>query len=167
MPVIAVIKALGLTTDKDIMEVVCSDKEYDEMYINLFNSVELKTQEDALEAGSAIIVGTPGRVYDHIQRKNMKLGDCAFACLDEADEMLNQGFYEEVTRILDCLPKTRQVLLFSATVPEDIQRLISKYTTNAETLLLSGDVFTVDHIQHIRYDVSDAYPKPRNLIYML
>ncbi len=133
----------------------------------IYGGASMKTQEDALEAGSAIIVGTPGRVYDHIQRKNMKLGDCAFACLDEADEMLNQGFYEEVTRILDCLPKTRQVLLFSATVPEDIQRLISKYTTDAETLLLSGDVFTVDHIQHIKYEVSEAYPKPRNLIYML
>ena len=133
----------------------------------IYGGASMKVQEDALDEGSAIIVGTPGRVYDHIQRKNMKLGDCAFAVLDEADEMLNQGFYEEVTRILDCLPKTRQVLLFSATVPEDIQRLISKYTTNAETLLLSGDVFTVDHIQHVKYEVSEAYPKPRNLIYML
>jgi ATP-dependent RNA helicase DeaD len=133
----------------------------------IYGGASMKVQEDALEEGSAIIVGTPGRVYDHIQRKNMKLDQCAFAVLDEADEMLNQGFYEEVTRILDCLPKSRQVLLFSATVPEDIQRLISKYTTNAETLLLSGDVFTVDHIQHIKYEVSEAYPKPRNLIYML
>ena len=133
----------------------------------IYGGASMKVQEDALDEGSAIIVGTPGRVYDHIQRKNMKLEHCAFAVLDEADEMLNQGFYEEVTRILDCLPKTRQVLLFSATVPEDIQRLISKYTTNAETLLLSGDVFTVDHIQHVKYDVSEAYPKPRNLIYML
>ncbi len=133
----------------------------------IYGGASMKVQEDALDEGSAIIVGTPGRVYDHIQRKNMKLEHCAFAVLDEADEMLNQGFYEEVTRILDCLPKTRQVLLFSATVPEDIQRLISKYTTNAETLLLSGDVFTVDHIQHIKYEVSEAYPKPRNLIYML
>ncbi len=133
----------------------------------IYGGASMKVQEDALDDGSAIIVGTPGRVYDHIQRKNLKLEHCAFAVLDEADEMLNQGFYEEVTRILDCLPKTRQVLLFSATVPEDIQRLISKYTTNAETLLLSGDVFTVDHIQHIKYEVSEAYPKPRNLIYML
>ncbi len=133
----------------------------------IYGGASMKVQEDALDEGSAIIVGTPGRVYDHIQRKNMKLEHCAFAVLDEADEMLNQGFYEEVTRILDCLPKTRQVLLFSATVPEDIQRLISKYTTNAETLLLSGDVFTVDHIQHVKYEVSEAYPKPRNLIYML
>lgn len=133
----------------------------------IYGGASMKQQEDALHAGSAIIVGTPGRIHDHIRRGNLKLGTCTHAVLDEADEMLNQGFYEEVTRILDCLPKEKQVLLFSATVPEDIQRLISKYTTEAETLLLSGDVYTVEHIQHIRYDLSDAYPKPRNLLYIL
>ncbi len=135
--------------------------------VAIYGGASMKQQEDALRAGASIVVGTPGRVYDHIRRGNLKLENCRFAVLDEADEMLNQGFYEEVTRILDCLPKDRQVMLFSATVPEDIQRLISRYTTEAETLLLSGDVYTVEHIKHIRYDISDAYPKPRNLIYML
>lgn len=133
----------------------------------IYGGASMKQQEDALDAGSAIIVGTPGRVHDHIRRGNLKLDEASVVVLDEADEMLNQGFYEEVTRILDFMPKSRQVLLFSATVPEDIQRLIMKYTTNAETLLLSGDVYTVDHITHVRYDLSDAYPKPRNLLYVL
>ncbi|MBX5483968.1 MAG: DEAD/DEAH box helicase [Myxococcaceae bacterium] len=133
----------------------------------IYGGASMRDQEDALEEGSAIVVGTPGRVYDHIRRKNLKLEHCTHVVLDEADEMLNQGFYEEVTRILDHLPKDRQVLLFSATVPEDIQRLIARYTTDAETILMSGDVYTVEHIHHIRYDISDAYPKPRNLIYVL
>ncbi|XXF76715.1 DEAD/DEAH box helicase [Myxococcaceae bacterium GXIMD 01537] len=133
----------------------------------IYGGASMKQQEDALEEGTPIIVGTPGRVFDHINRGNLKLDACDHAVLDEADEMLNQGFYEEVTRILDRLPKSRQVLLFSATVPTDIQNLIARYTTNAETLLLSGDVFTVEHIRHIRYNVSDAFPKPRNLIYVL
>ncbi|EPX58879.1 Cold-shock DEAD-box protein A [Cystobacter fuscus DSM 2262] len=133
----------------------------------IYGGASMKQQEDALEEGTQIIVGTPGRVFDHINRGNLKLDGCTHAVLDEADEMLNQGFYEEVTRILDRLPKDRQVLLFSATVPTDIQNLIARYTTNAETLLLSGDVFTVEHIHHVRYDVSDAFPKPRNLIYVL
>ena len=133
----------------------------------IYGGASMKQQEDALDEGTQIIVGTPGRVFDHINRGNLKLEGCSHAVLDEADEMLNQGFYEEVTRILDRLPKDRQVLLFSATVPTDIQNLIARYTTNAETLLLSGDVFTVEHIHHIRYDVSDALPKPRNLIYVL
>jgi ATP-dependent RNA helicase DeaD len=133
----------------------------------IYGGAPMRAQETALEEGAAIVVGTPGRVYDHIRRKNLKLEACAHAVLDEADEMLNQGFYEEVTRILNCLPDDRQVLLFSATVPPDIQNLITRYTTDAETLLLSGDVFTVEHIHHVRYDVSDEYPKPRNLIYVL
>ena len=133
----------------------------------IYGGASMKDQEDALDDGAAIVVGTPGRVIDHIRRGNLKLQDCRHAVLDEADEMLDQGFYEDVTRILDYLPKSRQVLLFSATVPDDIQRLIARYTTDAETILMSGDVYTVDHIHHVRYEVSDAYPKPRNLIYVL
>ncbi|HVE82907.1 MAG TPA: DEAD/DEAH box helicase, partial [Myxococcales bacterium] len=133
----------------------------------IYGGTSMKAQEDALEAGTQFIVGTPGRVYDHIRRKNLKLDSCRHVVLDEADEMLNQGFYEEVTRILDYLPEGRQVLLFSATVPPDIQNLIAKYTKDPEKLLMSGDVLTVDHIHHVRYDVSDAFPKPRNLIYLL
>jgi len=133
----------------------------------IYGGASMKTQENALHLGSAIIVGTPGRVYDHIRRKNLNLSACDCVVLDEADEMLNQGFYEEVTRILDCLPAKKQVLLFSATVPPDIENLINRYSKDPEALLLSGDVLTVEHIHHVRYDVSDAYPKPRNLIYVL
>ena len=133
----------------------------------IYGGASMKEQEDALESGSPIVVGTPGRIWDHIRRKNLKLQGCRHVVLDEADEMLNQGFYEEVTRILDQLPKDRQVLLFSATVPPEIQSLISQYTTSPEMLMLSGDVLTVDHIHHVRYDVTDAYPKPRNLVYLL
>ncbi|MFZ5441091.1 MAG: DEAD/DEAH box helicase, partial [Myxococcota bacterium] len=133
----------------------------------IYGGASMSQQEDALKRGAAIVVGTPGRIHDHIRRGNLKLDQCVHVVLDEADEMLNQGFYEEVTRILDCLPAKKQVLLFSATVPDDIRRLISRYTTDAETLLLSGDVFTVEHIRHIRYELSDAYPKPRNLLYVL
>ncbi len=166
------VRALILCPTRELAMQVAAELEALAKYRNvavvaIYGGASMKQQEDALTGGASIVVGTPGRVYDHIRRGNLKLDGCRFAVLDEADEMLNQGFYEEVTRILDCTPNDRQVLLFSATVPDDIQRLISKYTTDAETLLLSGDVYTVEHIHHIRYDVSDAYPKPRNLIYML
>ncbi len=133
----------------------------------IYGGDSMQRQQDALKSGSAIIVGTPGRVQDHIRRGTLKLTNIRKAVLDEADEMLNQGFYEAVTTILTALPKGRQILLFSATVPADIERLIAQYTSDPETLLLSGDDFTVDHIKHIRYEISDAYPKPRNLLYML
>ena len=71
----------------------------------IYGGASMSQQEDALRRGAAIVVGTPGRIHDHIRRGNLKLEQCTHAVLDEADEMLNQGFYEEVTRILDCLPK--------------------------------------------------------------
>ncbi|HEX9577700.1 MAG TPA: DEAD/DEAH box helicase [Myxococcales bacterium] len=135
--------------------------------VAIYGGAGMGEQTDALKAGAEVIVGTPGRVYDHIRRGNLKLDQTRIAVLDEADEMLSAGFYEEVTRILDHLPHDRQTLLFSATVPPDIDQLAQKYLRNPETILLSGDVFTVEHIHNVLYHLVDQYPKPRNLLYLL
>jgi ATP-dependent RNA helicase DeaD len=135
--------------------------------IAVYGGAAMGTQTDALRAGAEVIVGTPGRVYDHIRRGTLKLSEARIAVLDEADEMLSAGFYEEVTRILDHLPSDRQTLLFSATVPPDIEHLATKYLRHPETILLSGDVYTVEHITNVIYYVVDQYPKPRNLLYLL
>jgi len=135
--------------------------------IAVYGGAPMGVQTQALKAGAEVIVGTPGRVYDHIRRGSLKLGETRIAVLDEADEMLSAGFYEEVTRILDHLPPDRQTLLFSATVPPDIEQLATKYLRSPETILLSGDVFTVEHIHNVIYYVVDQYPKPRNLLYLL
>jgi ATP-dependent RNA helicase DeaD len=135
--------------------------------IAIYGGAPMQAQTDALEAGAEIIVGTPGRVFDHIRRGTLRLKDCRICVLDEADEMLGAGFFEEVTRILDQLPNDRQTLLFSATVPADIEQLVQKYLRNPETILLTGDVFTVEHIHNVIYYVVDQYPKPRNLLYLL
>jgi ATP-dependent RNA helicase DeaD len=135
--------------------------------IAIYGGAPMGAQTTALQNGAEVIVGTPGRVFDHIRRGTMKLDDAKIAVLDEADEMLSAGFYEEVTKILDYLPSNRQTLLFSATVPPDIEQIVQKYLKNPETILLSGDVFTVDHIQNVIYYVVDQYPKPRNLLYLL
>jgi ATP-dependent RNA helicase DeaD len=133
----------------------------------IYGGASMGEQLAKLEAGAEIIVGTPGRIYDHIRRRTLNL-DAAMACvLDEADEMLNMGFFEEVTRILDHLPDDVQQLLFSATVPADIEQIIQKYLTAPETILLSGDEYSVDNIHNVMYPAVDAYPKPRNLLYML
>jgi ATP-dependent RNA helicase DeaD len=113
------------------------------------------------------VVGTPGRVYDHLRRKTLSLRKAQFAVLDEADEMLSMGFYEEVTKILDLMPEERQTLLFSATVPPDIKEIARKYLRDPETILLSGDVYTVEGIENVIYYTVDAYPKPRNLLYLV
>ena len=166
------VKALILCPTRELALQVAAEIETLAKYKNvgvatIYGGASIKAQEDSLKAGAAIAVGTPGRVYDLIQRGTLNLAGCNHVVLDEADEMLNQGFFEEVNRILGCLPEDKQVLLFSATLPTDIQGLIARHMETPETLLLSGDVLTVDHIQHVCYEVSDAYPKPRNLIYIL
>ena len=142
-------------------------KHKDLRVIAIYGGAGMGEQTKALHEGAEIIVGTPGRVYDHIQRGNLKLGTARICVLDEADEMLSAGFYEEVTRILDHLPNDRQTLLFSATVPPDIEQLAQKYLRDPETILLSGDVFTVEHIHNVLYHLVDQYPKPRNLLYLI
>jgi ATP-dependent RNA helicase DeaD len=133
----------------------------------IYGGASMGDQLDALHAGAEIIVGTPGRIYDHIRRHTLDLSTCLVACLDEADEMLNMGFFEEVTRILDHLPDDCQQLLFSATVPADIEQIIREYLTDPETILLSGDEYRVDNIRNVLYHTNEAYPKPRNLLYMV
>jgi ATP-dependent RNA helicase DeaD len=148
-------------------EIEALGKHKDLRVVAIYGGAGMGQQTDALEDGAEVIVGTPGRVYDHIRRGNLKLESTRIAVLDEADEMLSAGFYEEVTKILDYLPKDRQTLLFSATVPPDIEHLAQKYLRDPETILLSGDVFTVEHIHNVLYHLVDQYPKPRNLLYLI
>ncbi|MGB8931129.1 MAG: DEAD/DEAH box helicase, partial [Anaeromyxobacteraceae bacterium] len=135
--------------------------------VAIYGGASMGSQLDKLKAGAEIVVGTPGRIFDHIKRKTLKLEECMVSCLDEADEMLNMGFFEEVTRILDHLPDTCEQLLFSATVPADIEQIIREYLTDPETILLSGDEYSVENINNVLYGAVDDYPKPRNLLYML
>jgi len=142
-------------------------KHRDLSVVAIYGGASMGEQLDKLKAGAEIVVGTPGRIFDHIRRKTLVLGECLVSVLDEADEMLNMGFFEEVTRILDHLPDTCQQLLFSATVPADIEQIIRQYLTTPETILLSGDEYRVDNIHNVLYHTVDAYPKPRNLLYMI
>ena len=144
-----------------------SRKHKDLRVVTIYGGASMGDQKDKLEAGAEIVVGTPGRIYDFIRRKTLKLDEALVCCLDEADEMLNMGFFEEVTRILDHLPENCQQLLFSATVPADIEQIIREYLTTPETILLSGDEYKVENIHNVMYPAVDAYPKPRNLLYMI
>src|SRR5512141_1705849 len=148
-------------------EMTALAKHRDLRVVTVYGGASIGDQKDALDAGAEIVVGTPGRIYDFIRRKTLVLDEAMVCCLDEADEMLNMGFFEEVTRILDHLPKDCQQLLFSATVPADIEQIIREYLTTPETILLSGDEYRVDNIHNVLYHTVDAYPKPRNLLYMV
>jgi len=148
-------------------EIEALAKHKDLSVVAIYGGASMGDQLDKLRAGAEIVVGTPGRVTDHIKRGTLKLDEMMVCCLDEADEMLNMGFFEDVTWILGKLPDGVQQLLFSATVPEDIEHIIREYLTEPETILLSGDEYRVDNIKNVIFHSVDAYPKPRNLLYMI
>jgi ATP-dependent RNA helicase DeaD len=125
------------------------------------------SQEQALQDGVDIVVGTPGRILDHLRRRNLDLSKVEFACLDEADEMLSMGFLEDVTKILDQTPKGRQMLLFSATVEEAIKQMIGRYMTDPEDIMLSTDTDKVEGIDHILYETTPDFHKVRALLAIL
>jgi len=148
-------------------EMAALAKHRDLSVVTIYGGASMGDQLEKLNAGAEIVVGTPGRIYDHIRRKTLRLDEALVCCLDEADEMLNMGFFEEVTRILDHLPDDVQQLLFSATVPADIEQIIKQYLHEPEAIMLSGDEYKVENIHNVSYAVVDAYPKPRNLLYMI
>jgi len=148
-------------------EIAALGKHKDLSVVAIYGGASMGEQLDKLAKGAEIVVGTPGRIYDHIRRGTLKLDEVMVSCLDEADEMLNMGFFEEVTRILDHLPDECQQLLFSATVPADIEQIVREYLSDPEAILLSGDEYKVENIENVLYHTVDAYPKPRNLLYMI
>jgi ATP-dependent RNA helicase DeaD len=148
-------------------EIAALGKHKDLSVVTIYGGASMGDQLDRLKAGAEIVVGTPGRIWDHIRRGSLKLDGMSISVLDEADEMLNMGFFEEVTRILDGLPDDCQQLLFSATVPADIEQIIREYLTDPETILLSGDEYRVENIHNVIYPTVDSYPKPRSLLYMV
>ena len=103
-------------------------------------------QLEGLKRKPAVVVGTPGRVLDHLQRHTLSLRAIRFAVLDEADRMLDMGFAPDVERILQQTPKQRQTLLFSATVPGWIHRLVERHMRDPKTISVSGQAELVDTV---------------------
>jgi ATP-dependent RNA helicase DeaD len=135
--------------------------------VAIYGGASMDDQLRALRGGAQVVVGTPGRILDLLKRGTLSLRDVRIAVLDEADEMLGVGFFEDVMRILGHCPKERQTLLFSATLTPDLERLIRTHLKDPETILLSGDVYTVAGIRNIFYYAEDSLPKPRNLLMMM
>jgi ATP-dependent RNA helicase DeaD len=109
-------------------------------------------QKRALQAGTHVVVGTPGRIIDHLDRGTLDLSSVHFVVLDEGDEMLRMGFAEEVDRILTGVPEQRQIALFSATMPPEIQRTVEAHLHNPRKIAVSAQSSTVDSIDQ-RYAI--------------
>lgn len=113
----------------------------------IYGGQEIERQIKALKNRPSIIVGTPGRLMDHMRRKTIRLQHIKMVVLDEADEMLNMGFREDIEFILQQLPAERQNLLFSATIPPHIQTLARQFMNNPEMIHIRPQEVTVSHIK--------------------
>ena len=125
--------------------------------VPIYGGQEIVKQIRSLKSGTQIIVGTPGRVMDHMRRKTIKMDHVHTVVLDEADEMLNMGFLEDMETILSSIPEERQTLLFSATMPKAILEITKKIQKNAQLVKVTKKELTVPNIEQYYYEV-----KPKN-----
>jgi ATP-dependent RNA helicase DeaD len=110
-----------------------------------------------LRQGAHIVIGTPGRVMDHMRRGTLRLNSIKMVVLDEVDVMLNMGFRDDIELILQGTPKERQTVFFSATIPKPIQQLIEKYSRNPQSVRIEQKALTVPTVEQVFYEVDRRY----------
>jgi ATP-dependent RNA helicase DeaD len=132
---------------------------------SVYGGASIVPQIKSLKSGTQIIVGTPGRVIDLIKRKALKLKDIEFVILDEADEMLNMGFKDDLDTILAETPEEKQTLLFSATMPKEVLRISKDYMFNAKTIEVASRNEGTKNVDHHYYMVNarDRYKALRRI----
>ena len=112
----------------------------------IYGKSSFAQQEKELKQKTHVVVGTPGRVIDHIEQGTLITENIKYLVIDEADEMLNMGFIEQIEEIISSLPKERVTMLFSATMPEDIDILCKKYMNDPYKIEIEAKTLTVDNI---------------------
>ena len=124
--------------------------------VAIFGKQPFQDQARELKQRSHIVVGTPGRVMDHINRETLDISKISYLIIDEADEMLNMGFIDQVKEIINMLNKKRQTMLFSATMPDEIMGLSRKYMTNPEMVEIKAQKLITEKIEHSLYKVDET-----------
>ncbi|HXR48011.1 MAG TPA: DEAD/DEAH box helicase [Candidatus Limnocylindrales bacterium] len=122
----------------------------------VFGGVGYGRQNDELRAGTDIVVATPGRLLDHLERGTVRLDKVQFLVLDEADRMLDMGFLPDVRRIVERCPRQRHTSLFSATIPPQIETLIQWAMRNPETIEIGARRTPAETVKHVIYPVADS-----------
>lgn len=127
----------------------------------LIGGASMRDQFIALRSTPRLIVGTPGRINDHLDRGSLRLNKTDFLVLDETDRMLDMGFGIQIDAILEHIPENRQTLMFSATLPKGIVRLAQKYLNNPERVAVESATLTADNIKQdiVRTSEADKYTK--------
>lgn len=123
--------------------------------LGLVGGSKVRTDLARLERGAHVVVGTPGRVIDHLKRGTLRLEGVRFVVLDEADQMLDIGFARDIDYILRTVPKERQTALFSATMPESIGRLVHRYMRKAERVSVTPEQRTAEGVEQLYCEVPE------------
>ncbi len=121
----------------------------------VFGGMDMAPQTQALLGGIEIVIGTPGRLLDHVQQKTVNLGQTQILVMDEADRMLDMGFLPDLQRIINLLPKQRQNLMFSATFSPEIKKLAASFLTNPVTIEVARSNATADKVTQLVYKVDE------------
>lgn len=122
----------------------------------IYGGQSIGRQIKVLKQGVQVVIGTPGRVLDHLRRGTLKLDYVEVLVLDEADEMLDMGFIDDIEAVMQFMPAQRQLLLFSATIPSEIRQLSSKYMRKPRYITVSRGEVTVPVIEQVYYKVLEA-----------
>lgn len=122
--------------------------------VTLCGGVALRGQTLSLQHGAHVVVGTPGRIMDHLERSSLSLQSVKTVVLDEADRMLDMGFFDDIAKVMRQCPKDRQTLLFSATYPDGIAKLAAQFMREPQTVKVQTQ-HDAKKIQQIFYEVSD------------
>ena len=121
----------------------------------IYGGASIDTQAREIRGGAQIVVATPGRLIDMMKRKIIKLGEVNVVVLDEADEMLNMGFKEDIDSILEQTPETRNVWLFSATMPREVAKIAKNYMDNPFEITVGGKNTTAENLKHVYYAIKE------------
>src|ERR671927_225733 len=124
--------------------------------VAVFGGAPIRDQQARLKTGGQIVVGTVGRVLDLISRHSLMLHSCRYVVLDEADEMLDLGFLEDVERILSLTPGSRQTALFSATIPAEIRGLAERHLYNPVVVKVKAATLTIDTVEQFYLETKPA-----------
>ncbi|MCB2291079.1 DEAD/DEAH box helicase [Clostridium sp. CS001] len=153
-------QALILTPTRELALQVSQDITHIGRYkkiraVAVFGKQPIELQKKQLKQRVHVVVGTPGRTLDHIERGTINLDKIKYLILDEADEMLSMGFIEQVEEVIKAVPKNRVTMLFSATIPESIEAICTKYMISPVKIEISPEKLTVEKIDQVCYEVEE------------
>jgi ATP-dependent RNA helicase DeaD len=133
-----------------------SDRKEKLSIVSIYGGQSYDIQLRALKKGADIVVGTPGRVIDHLNRRTLKLHNISYMILDEADEMLNMGFIDDIEEIFQQTPSEKKVLLFSATMPKQILTVAKKYMGDYQLVSVKTAQLTTTNTTQIYFEVRES-----------